>query len=202
MVAALGDSITAGSPGFDPDPARRAELGFGDDEQSQYGYWAERADPALQVQNCGVFGEVTEEIAARLDECAAGADALIVQGGINDIARSLGAGEGAGLSAVGAAAQNIEQMVARGQAMDLEVAVTDVLPWNNAFPLAEPLILRLNDRIERIARASGATLLRFHDELEDPGRPGLMSPALTADGDHPSVAGYRLLGELVAAEVG
>ena len=33
-VSGLGDSITAGNPGWDPDPARR-EL-EGDDEQSQY----------------------------------------------------------------------------------------------------------------------------------------------------------------------
>jgi lysophospholipase L1-like esterase len=38
-------------------------------------------------------------------------------------------------------------------------------------------------------------VLPFHDTLEDPQRPGRMRAELTADGDHPSVAGYRLLGE-------
>ena len=46
MVAALGDSITP-APGYDPDPAQRAALGFGDDERSQYEYWAERAEPGV-----------------------------------------------------------------------------------------------------------------------------------------------------------
>ena len=32
--------------------------------------------------------------------------------------------------------------------------------------------------------------------------PGTMAPKLTADGDHPSIEGYRLLGELVARELG
>ena len=41
-------------------------------------------------------------------------------------------------------------------------------------------------------------MIRFHDALEDPGAPGTMAPDLTTDGDHPSIAGYRLLGELVA----
>ena len=35
----------------------------------------------------GVYGERTDEIAQRLDECAAGAEVLVVQGGINDIAQ-------------------------------------------------------------------------------------------------------------------
>ena len=73
-VAALGDSITSGSPGYDPDPAQRAAFGFGDDERSQYEYWAESARPGLEFTNCGVFGERTDEIAQRLDGCAEGAD--------------------------------------------------------------------------------------------------------------------------------
>jgi lysophospholipase L1-like esterase len=89
LVAALGDSITAGSPGYDPDPAARERFGFGDDRRSQYGYWAQREAPGLGVRNCGVFGETTAQIAARLAPCVRGADALIIQGGINDIARSL-----------------------------------------------------------------------------------------------------------------
>ena len=41
LVATLGDSITAGSPGFDPDPQMRDVLGFGADEKSQWQYWAQ-----------------------------------------------------------------------------------------------------------------------------------------------------------------
>ena len=100
-VAALGDSITSGSPAYDPDPAQRVALGFGDDERSQYEYWAHRADPTLELTNCGVFGERTDEIAARLDSCAAGADVLIVQGGINDIAQASASTLGAPSSSIG-----------------------------------------------------------------------------------------------------
>ena len=41
-------------------------------------------------------------------------------------------------------------------------------------------------------------MLGFHETLEDPREPGQDGPELTADGDHPSIEGYRLLGELVA----
>ena len=186
VVAALGDSITAGSPLWDPDPAIRGQIGPALDERSQFEYWVTKADPAIDFRNCGVFGERTDEIALRLDECAAGADALIVQGGINDIAQGRD---------VAMAAADIDSMVQRGLALDLTVAVTDVLPWNNGHPRADGPIEELNRSIRRIGDSRGVAVLPFHDTLEDPDEPGEMKADLTIDGDHPSVAGYRLLAE-------
>ncbi|MDQ3572522.1 MAG: GDSL-type esterase/lipase family protein [Actinomycetota bacterium] len=197
-VAALGDSITAGSPLYDPDPALRAALGFGDDERSQYEFWARRAEPELEFENCGVFGERTDEIAARLGECAAGAGSVIVQGGINDIAQSLGAGDPAVSSAVDDAAQNLDALVARAQAEGLEVAIANVLPWNNGHPGADSAIANLNRLIKVIAKRRAIPVLDFNRALEDPMAPGLMASRFTDDGDHPSIEGYRVLGELVA----
>jgi acyl-CoA thioesterase I len=180
VVAALGDSITEGSPGYD---SRR-----GGDETSQWEYWAARADPRLRFRNCGIYGQRTDEIMARLDECAAGADVLVVQGGINDVAQGRPVEE---------AAENLRAMVRRGKELGLRVALADVLPWNNGWPDAEPKIGRLNAAIEQIVRDEGVTLLPFHDTLEDPDRPGRMREEwMNSDGDHPSVAGYRRLGEL------
>jgi len=200
-IAALGDSITAGSPLYDPDPALREALGFGDDERSQYSYWAERADPTLEFENCGVFGERTEEIAARLGECAVGAESVIVQGGINDIARALGAGDAAVSAAVAGAARNLDSLVAKAQGEGLQVAIVTVLPWNNAHPAADQAIAQLNTQIKGIARRRAITRIDFHAALEDPDSPGLMGPGLTDDGDHPSIAGYRILGELAAGKL-
>ena len=45
-------------------------------------------------------------------------------------------------------------------------------------------------------------LLDFYGALEDPDAAGTMAPELTDDGDHPSIEGYRALGELVANELG
>lgn len=192
-VAALGDSITAGNPAYDPDPGQRAALGFGDDRKSQYEYWAEQAGPQFSFRNCGVFGERTDEIAQRLDECiAAGPDILIVQGGINDIAQG---------RPVEDAAADLRSMVQRGEEAGIEVAITDVLPWNNGHPVADEPIAELNRLIAGVARDQDVTLVGFHDELEDRGARGSMASGLTSDGDHPSVAGYRLLGELVAREL-
>jgi len=186
LVATLGDSITAGSPGYDPDPRMRETLGFGADAKSQWQYWAEKAHPDLRFRNCGVYGQRTDEIARRLDECASGARALVVQGGINDIAQG---------RPVEAAAQNLRRMISRGKELGLEVAVADLLPWNNGYPQADPKIRRLNELIRELARAEHVPVLPFYATLEDPARPGRMKEQWTSDGDHPSVEGYRLLGE-------
>ena len=170
VVAALGDSITEGSPGL-----------------RGWDVWAARADRRLQIRNCGIYGQRTDEIAARLDECARGADVLIVQGGINDIAQGRD---------VDTAAANLRAMVRRGKELGLCVALADVLPWNNGWPDAEPQIRRLNELIAEIAREEGAPLLPFHDTLEDPDRPGRMREELTHEGDHPNEDGYRRLAEL------
>jgi lysophospholipase L1-like esterase len=186
LVAALGDSITAGSPGYDPDPLQRDNLGFGSDEKSQWEYWAQQKHPELRFRNCGVYGERTNEIAKRLDECAKGAQILIVQGGINDIAQG---------RPVERAADNLRAMVVRGKALGLRVGIAELLPWNNGYPEADPKIRHLNELIHALARDEHVAVLPFYETLEDPASPGRMKEEWTSDGDHPSVEGYRLLGE-------
>lgn len=191
VVAALGDSITAGSPGWDPDPAVRATI-RALDPASQWEHWAAAAEPGLEFRNCGVYGERTDEISRRLDGAVAGAAVLVVQGGINDIAQR---------RPVEPAADRLRGMVQRGRALGLRVALADVLPWNNGWPSAEAPIRRLNELVHAVAAAEDVPLLAFHDALEDPVRTGRMPDEWTSDGDHPSVVGYRRLGELVAREL-
>jgi lysophospholipase L1-like esterase len=171
VIAALGDSITEGSPGLDG-----------------WDVWAVRAEPRLEIRNCGIYGQRTDEIMGRLEECTRGAEVLIVQGGINDIAQGRD---------VETAATNLSAMVRRGRELGLRVALVDVLPWNNGWPDAEPEIRRLNELIAEIARDEDVPLLRFHDTLEDPERPGRMREEWTSDGDHPSEEGYRRLSTVV-----
>jgi lysophospholipase L1-like esterase len=169
-VAAVGDSITAGSP-WDADPAVGWPAA------------AAAADPRLRFRVRAVYGKRTDEIAVWVDEAAAGAEVLVVQGGINDIAQG---------RPVAAASRNLAAMIDRGRELGLRVAVAEVLPWNNGWPDAEPKIRELNALIDGL----GAPVLRFHDTLEDPARPGRMREEWTVEGDHPSVEGYRRLGEL------
>ncbi len=177
VVACLGDSITEGSPYWDS----RSASG---DREGQWEHWAHLRHPELDFRNRGVWGERTDEIERRLDDAVRDAQVLIVQGGINDIAQGVD---------VAVAAANLASMIERGIALDLRVAVCDVLPWNNGWPDHAAAIRALNERI----RDFGVPVLPFHDTLEDPERPGRMKQEWTnSDGDHPSVQGYRRLGEL------
>jgi lysophospholipase L1-like esterase len=189
VVAALGDSITAGSPYWDPDPAVRDRIGVAIDPDSQYPLWAEaRLGQGVEVRNCGVFGQRTDEIARRFDACARGARALIVQGGINDVVQG---------RPVADAAADLRAMVRRGRERGLSVMLADVLPWDNGDRRAARDIERLNALIAAIARQERVPLLGFNAALRDPSQPDRMRGDLTSDGDHPSVAGYRRLGALV-----
>ena len=58
------------------------------------------------------------------------------------------------------------------------------------------MIDQLNRKIESIGRTEHVEVLPFHDSLEDPTTLGTMRPKWTADGIHPSVEGYRRLGQL------
>jgi lysophospholipase L1-like esterase len=185
VVAVAGDSISAGSPLWDPDAAVRAQIGS-PDERSHWQWWAARADARLEFRTTAVYGERTDEIARRLELVLEGADVLVVQGGINDVVQR---------RPVEDAARNLASMLERGRAAGLEVALTDVLPWNNGDGRATEDIRRLNALIRELAAETGALLLPFHDTLADPADASRMRDRLTDDGDHPSVEGHRLLGE-------
>jgi lysophospholipase L1-like esterase len=185
VVAVVGDSISAGSPLWDPDPAVRARI-TAPDERSQWQWWAARADARLEFRTTAVYGERTDQIAPRLDLVLSGADVLVVQGGINDVVQR---------RSVEAAAENLGAMLERGRVAGLALAVTDVLPWNNGDERAAEDIRRLNGLIRQLAADAEATLLPFHDTLVDPADPSRMGADLSDDGDHPSVEGHRLLGE-------
>jgi lysophospholipase L1-like esterase len=185
IVACLGDSITAGSPLWDPDPAVRARIAA-PDERSQWEWWAMRRDDSLDLRNHGVYGERTDEIAARFAHAVDGAEAVVVQGGINDVVQRRPVEE---------AARNLAGMVERARIAGLRVALADVLPWNNGDERAARDILRLNELVAAIAAGIGVPLLPFHDTLVDPASPHRMRLEWTDDGDHPSVEGHRLLGE-------
>jgi lysophospholipase L1-like esterase len=184
VVAVAGDSISAGSPLWDPDEIVRARIAA-PDERSQWEFWATCAAPGLEFRTTAVYGERTDEIARRVELVLPGADVLVVQGGINDVVQRRPVDE---------AARNLEEMLARGRDAGLKLAVTDVLPWNNGDERAAAEIERLNELIRELAETAGATLLPFHETLADPDDPRRMGPGLTDDGDHPSVEGHRLLG--------
>jgi lysophospholipase L1-like esterase len=178
-IAVVGDSISAGSPLWDPDPRVRAAIPS-PDERSQWQWWAARRNPELDFRTRAVYGKRTDEIAAFIDEVVDGADVLVVQGGINDVAQC---------RPVDGAARNLTGMVERGRVLGVHVVLADVLPWPHGDERAARDIGRLNDLIDDVP---AVTRLRFHDVL------ALLDVSWSDDGDHPSVEGHRLLGEEAA----
>jgi lysophospholipase L1-like esterase len=193
IVGALGDSITAGTPYWDPNPGVREQIGRELDERHQWPYWAERVNPAISVRNHGVNMERTDQILARIDDALASASVLVVQGGINDVAQGRDASE---------TIDDLRRMIRRGKDAGARVLITNVLPWNNGFPAREPVIRALNERIQQLSTDEGVPLLDFFATLEDADRPGRMRDEWTSEGDHPSLIGYRRLGELAGPALG
>ena len=183
QVAALGDSITAGTPLWDPNPDVRAKIAQ-PDERSQWMYWFVQANPSFQFSNHGVDLQQTHEIAERLETAAAGADVLIIQGGINDLVNG---------KTPATAADSLREMVRHGKTLVGRVRITELIP-NNNFPDFEEPIRELNRRISVIASDEAIPLLPFFAALESPDRPGRMRAADTDDGNHPSLSGHQRLG--------
>ena len=141
----------------------------------------------LEFRNHGVCGEGTEQIAARLGVAAAGADVLVVQGGINDVVHH---------KSIEQAAQNLERMIRVAAPSVWRSHSPHVLPWNNGDRRAAADIESLNLLVAALAERTGVPLLPFHDTLVAPDQPTRMRDDWTDDGNHPSVEGHRRLGEL------
>jgi lysophospholipase L1-like esterase len=195
LAATIGDSISAGSPLWDPDPQRRQQLGQ-PVVRSQYQFWVERNLDDWRFRNCAVPGERTDQIERQLKRCIKGADALIVQGGLNDLLQA---------RSPETAAANLEQMVERGKDAKLTVLLAELLPLNADHPstpevisgLDRSLITDLNRRIRRIGREQDVQVLPWNSAVREPNDPNRMRTKYTIESIHPSVEGYRRLGETV-----
>ena len=64
-IVAIGDSTTAGTPGF-KSPIEMPPEGQGD-ATSQFAYWLMQAHPEWTVLNRGVNGERSDQIRARFE---------------------------------------------------------------------------------------------------------------------------------------
>src|SRR5690349_17743022 len=84
-IVGLGDSTTAGTPGF-LSPLEAPPDGSGEPE-SQYAFWMVRAHPEWTVLNRGINGQTAAQIRARFerDVLAVRPQYAILLAGVNDI---------------------------------------------------------------------------------------------------------------------
>jgi lysophospholipase L1-like esterase len=92
-IVAIGDSTTAGTPGY-ASPLEAPPLGRGD-PASQYGYWLMRSHPDWEVLNRGVNGERSDQIRDRFDRdvISARPAVVVVVAGVNDVYQGRRVGE-------------------------------------------------------------------------------------------------------------
>jgi lysophospholipase L1-like esterase len=180
-IVALGDSTTAGTPGF-ASPLEAPPDGRGNIE-SQYAYWLMRAHPGWCVLNRGVNGERTDQIRARVprDVIDARADAVIVIGGVNDIYQGRPAE---------AAQQELAAIYDAARAAGIAVVAGTIVPYNTATPDANARMRRVNAWIREYAAAHrGVGFCDTRAAVAAPGDPDRL--VSSPDDLHPSPDGYR-----------
>ncbi len=189
-VLGFGDSLTAGTPGYDP------ELKEGD-EESQYSYWLEKraldeADLDIQFENRGVPGELAQNMYPRmrrtLQRRGSVYDVAVILGGSNDI------GWGYSIKAVVSA---ITALWDTCLDENIPVIGCTIPPIGHIYGGIQSMQANINRQLdEAIADRQKAVLVDLFNALSDEGR--LLKPEYdSGDGLHLSVSGYRRMGEAI-----
>jgi len=187
VIVALGDSTTAGTPGW-KSPREVPPSGRGD-ETSQYSYWLMQAHPEWRVVNQGVDGERSDQIRARFesDVVELSARAVVIIAGVNDVYQGREPGH---------VIEQLAAMYERGRQGGIAVVAGTIIPYNTAGPQQNARMREINDWIRSFAAASSH--ISFVDTRE--------AVAASNDGDrlfespdnlHPSPAGYRRMAETI-----
>ena len=182
-IVALGDSTTAGTPGF-RSPLESPPDGDGNVE-SQYAYWLAQAHRDWTVLNRGVNGERTDQILARFDRDVrgAGADAVIVIAGVNDIYQGRSARQ---------VVRTLEAIYDAARAARIVTVAGTIVPYNTATPDANARMHEVNAWIRGYA-AQHADLVCCDTRAAVAASGDLDRLASSPDGLHPSPDGYRLM---------
>ena len=181
-VVALGDSTTAGTPGW-LSPLEAPPAGRGD-ETSQYAYWLMQAHPEWEVLNRGVNGERTDQIAARFDRdvVAARPQAVVIIGGVNDVYQGRPSSH---------AIDNLRAMFDRARAAGLVLVAGTIVPYNTATADQNARMRAINEWIA----SCGAPWADTRAAVADPQDPDRL--ASSPDDLHPSPEGYRRMAEAI-----
>lgn len=189
-IVGLGDSTTAGTPGF-RSPIEAPPEGEGNPE-SQYAYWIVQLHPAWTVLNRGVNGERSDQILRRFDRDvrAVRPDYVILLAGVNDIYQGF---------PTDLVRENLTAMADRAAEAGIAAVLATILPYNTASAAESRILRQMNRWIEGMARHRGLVFCDTHRAVADPQSYDRL--ATSPDGLHPDVAGYRRMGEALAAAI-
>lgn len=186
-IVAIGDSTTAGTPGF-LSPLEAPPNGQGNPE-SQYTYWMNKAHPEWVVLNRGINGQRSDEILARFkrDVVDEEPDLVIILAGINDIF------QGVPLDPI---KRNLRTMYQSAIDSAVKPVAATVLPFDDASDSQSKAIEELNNWVRETAALLGIGFCDTHSIVADPTNPNRLRSS--PDGHHPDVDGYRMMGGALA----
>ena len=186
-IVALGDSTTAGTPGW-KSGIEMPPTGAGD-ETSQYAYWLMQERPNWEVLNHGVDGERSDQIRGRFEQGVVNLEprAVVIIAGVNDVYQ-------------GREPQHvIEQLAAmyeRAKRTGIAVVAGTIVPYNTATDEQNARMAEINTWIRTFSAAN--THVAFADTraaVAAPGRPDHLFES--PDELHPSPAGYRRMADAI-----
>jgi lysophospholipase L1-like esterase len=182
-IVALGDSTTAGTPGFHS-PLEEPPNGRGD-ETSQYSYWLMKIRPTWTVLNRGVNGERSDQIRARFDRdvIQASPAAVVIIAGVNDVYQG---------RTVDHVTEQLHAMYTRAADARIIVVAGSIVPYNTATADENARMHQINEWIRRQPGIAFADTRSAVAASDNPDRL-FESP----DGLHPSAAGYRRMAEAI-----
>jgi lysophospholipase L1-like esterase len=186
-IVALGDSTTAGTPGF-LSPLEAPPAGKGD-ITSQYAHWLMKSEPTWDVINCGVNGERSDQIGARVvrDVIGASPSAVVIIAGVNDVYQ--------GRTVEHVLAQ-LRTMYDRAAHAGIRVVGGTIVPYNTAGPAENERMRQINAWIREQTRNEPA--IAFVDTRAAVAAPGNIDHlAESPDGLHPSPGGYRAMADAI-----
>jgi lysophospholipase L1-like esterase len=190
-IVALGDSTTAGTPGF-LSPLESPPSGSGDPE-SQYAYWLMKARPAWDVHNRGVNGERSDQIRARFDRDVLAASPLVVViiAGVNDVYQGRPASH---------VIDELRGMYGQARAAGIAVVAGSIVPYNTATADQNSRMREINSWIrDSGTREHGVTFVDTRAAVAAPDAPDRL--AESPDDLHPSAGGYRRMAEALLPAV-
>ncbi len=195
-IVGLGDSTTAGTPGF-MSPLEAPPDGRGNVE-SQYAYWMMKLHPGWVVLNRGINGQRSDQILKRLDRdvLQEKPDYAIILAGVVDIYQ-------------GRPADSVEEslltMYRQSLRAGIRTVAATITPYNGMTRSDYESMTELNHWIRRRSGDLGILFCDTNAIVSDSADPSKLKSS--PDGLHPDSEGYKWMGEALAitiegAEVG
>lgn len=190
-IVALGDSTTAGTPGF-VSPREAPPDGRGD-VTSQYAYWLMHAHRDWRVINQGINGQRSDEIRDRFEEdvVAHNPAVVIIIAGVNDVYQGRDAAH---------VERGLAAMYERAHEAGITVVAGSILPYDTATPEQNARMHEINAWIAE--QAQGKAWMTFADT-----RASVASPVdpdnlrSSADRLHPDADGYRRMADAIGGAI-